>query len=44
MKSVYNEHLAEHDLKSYKEILEDKQVLSKGKSLVNKLRNNIRFK
>ena len=44
MKSVYNKHLAEHDLKSYKDILEDKQPLSKGKSLVNKLRNNIRFK
>lgn len=40
MKSVYNKHLAEHDLKS----LGDKQVLSKGKSLVNKFRNNIRFK
>lgn len=41
IKSVYKKHNAKHDLQSYKNILEEKGIISKSKSLLGSIRKNI---
>lgn len=44
MKSVYDKRISNQDLKSYKNILEEKEIISKGKNLLGNIRKNINFK
>lgn len=36
MKSVYDKRISNNDLQSYQNILEEKRIISKGKSLLDK--------
>lgn len=44
MKSIYNKNVAKHNLKSYKEILEEKEIFCNGKKMLDKIRNNLNSK
>ncbi|MBE6300650.1 MAG: hypothetical protein E7085_02175 [Parabacteroides distasonis] len=44
IKSVYDKHLDGHNVKSYKHVFEEKEILSKGRNLLGKIRNNFNSK